>query len=357
MKGKLFLVTLSLIMIIAPFWFKDYQLLRLALALMGLILLTLALFLNKKKNVFKMTIVFLSFFSELFLIDYLLVSFLELPPILAIKVTSSKDVSTYNSLLYRVYNCQDNQILDHFYRSVYACNVILDETSINTISNEILNNYGKYREKFFNIQGKISKIQGTNILELQGYEQTDNKLNGHVAFKDHITVQVDLGNRYDLSDYKIYDSVNIIGRIASKSKKNNTTYIYVKDAILLETDLYKTYELVFDKASECTNNLNIISKTDEYNFYSQCLNNMYIKYDEENIYELSYVLTDHRMTFKKMIEKAIVTEKDGLTLYETDKLNILKCQTNNVILGDKSLTLNSNVCEEFDAKKLEDAID
>lgn len=354
MKGKLFLVTLSLILIIIPFFIKEYQIIRLLSAVLGLILLTFSLFINKKKNIFKITIVFLSFFGELFLIDYLLVSFNNMHPILSIKVISSEEVSNYNALFYRTYNCQGNQMIDHLYREVYACNVILEETSINTLSNVILNDYSNYNQKFFNIQGKISKIEGNNVLELQSYETTENKLNGHVSFRDHITIQVNLGNRYDLSDYKIYDTINIIGRISSKKNSHNTTYIYLKDAILLETNLYKTFNLDINKQKVCDNDLKLISKTNEYNFYSSCLNEIYVNYDEDNVYELSYVLTDHRMTLEKLIENAKITQDEELTLYETDKINILKCSTNNVILGDTKLNLNTNICEQFD-KTIDDS--
>lgn len=347
MKLKLVLVTISLILIVIPFWVKEYQIVRLSLAIIGLLLLTFSLFLNKKKNIFKIAVVFISFFGELFLIDYLLVSFSGMPPILAIKRESSKDVINYNAIFYRTYNCQGNQTIDHFYSQVYACNVILDEISINTISSEVLNNYSKYNQKFFNIQGKISKIEGNNILELQGYETTDNNLNGHVLFHNHVTIQVDLGNRYDLSNYKIYDTINVIGKISFRKKTDSTTYIYLRDAILLETDLYKTYTLNFTSSKTCSNDLKLISKTNEYNFYSNCLNDLFVNYDENNIYELSYVLTDHRMTLEKLIENAKVTEENDMTLYENEKYNVLKCSTNNVILGNKKLDLSSKLCEQF----------
>lgn len=348
MKGRLFLVTLSLLLIIVPFWMRDWQFMRLILALTGLILLTFVLFFKKKKNIFKITFVFLSFFLELFLVDYLLVSFMDMPPILALKITSSNNMSNYDGIFYRTYNCNENQILDHFYREPYLCTPNLDQVSVNYLANSILTNFSSFSQKFFNIQGKISSIQGTNILELQGYEQTSDNLNGRVLFHNTITIQADFGSRYDLSNYKVYDMVNVIGRISHKKKVGDTTYIYLKDAILLENDLYETYELDYSEENICDNSVKLISATNEYNFYSTCLKDMYIRYDNENIYELSYVLTDRRMTLEKMTSNMHKVTDEVLTLYEGNDLNILKCQTNNVIIGTKDLNLTSKICEQFD---------
>ena len=63
--------------------------------------------------------------------------------------------------------------------------------------------YKKYKNKFIKVSGKISKIVGSEVLELGKYTKTDDVLNGYVLFSDSEALVVNTTEV--LSKYRIYD--------------------------------------------------------------------------------------------------------------------------------------------------------
>ena len=86
-------------------------------------------------------------------------------------------------------------------------------------------------------------------------------------------------------------------------------------------------------------------KVDDINIKNYCLQNIYIKYDAANVYELSYVLLDKKLSIKELLGKCNSEVEGYNKLYEFETFNILQCKENNdMIIGPKTLDVDSNFC-------------
>jgi hypothetical protein len=255
-------------------------------------------------------------------------------------------MSTYNNILYRVYNCDGTNTLDFGYKKNYVCSFSLPEENINSF----LANFAKYKNKFVNINGKISGISGSSSISMQAYENLDNSINGQVSFSESVTLIINNnGNLERVEDLKIYDTINIIGRITKIKNNGQNKEVYMDDAKIISRNTYDTYSINAVENKSCETDLKLISKTDEYNYYSSCLDSIHVIYDEDNIYDLDYVLTDKRMTFEILTNNITKTSNEVGDLYTFDSFNLVKCaNSNNIIIGNKKLNLKTNYCSSFD---------
>ena len=88
------------------------------------------------------------------------------------------------------------------------------------------------------------------------------------------------------------------------------------------------------------------------NYYKIGIDNIYVHYDQDNVYELSYLITDSRITLEDLIadieynelknkEEEIVAQK-----YSLEKFNLLKCVNNDkVVFANKKVKLNIDYCK------------
>ena len=335
MKRKI-LFTISLILIILPFFINIYSLLRMVSLLCGIMLFSYLLINNKKLNIFIFIYTLLIFIST-YSIDYMLSCLYNRVPIYSIEIKSNKYVSTYNSFLYRVYNCNDLNIFDNNYKKDYACSTtLLDDTDINKVLTEPEEYFKKYKNKFVKITGKISKINGNSSIILKSYTLDENNiLNGYVIFNDTSSLEINIKN-IDISHYKIYDYITVVGEIYKLDNKN----IYIKNIIIDEKDIYNDYKLSVIEPKECDT---LVEYTEDY--YTYCLANIYVDYKVDK-YELSYALKDKKITFDNLKKNYLkLEEKDNMDLYILENFNILVCNDKKTIFVKKDTKDVYNLCE------------
>jgi len=347
-KRRLIFLIIGLILFLVPYLVNIYTINRLLSLIVGLVFILISLIINKKDKAWRIVFLPIIFLMLSFVIDYASSHFYKNPPIFAEEVKSSEDVSVYNSLFYRVYRCGKKYIVDDFYKKEYQCN----EDSLNTIDsssflNNVLESYSEHKDKFVKIAGKVSKINGTYNLELQAYTLTDESINGYVLFSDNITLQVNFNKIEDLTKYKLYDSITVIGRIDELIKKGEHYIIKMIDSVILESSLYNDYELSVVEKNKCENDLEKYVEMNDITYSLSCISNIFVKYDSENVYDLSYVLSDKKVTLESLIEKSVDKEEEaGNIMYNLNDFKMLKCADNKkIILGNKSLKIDSPYCE------------
>lgn len=346
MNKKLVIVRIiGIFFLIGSFLYNQYSFFRLFFLILGIGCIVFTITKNPMKQFFYGILFLILFFT----IDICLAKYANHVPILSYEIKSSDTISTYNSLLYRVYNCNGNQVFDFLYQKNYACDTSLAEENVNSLLAHIVNNFSEYHNKFINVKGKISGIFGSSEISMQTFETLENGINGQVTFSDNITLTILSNNAFQkVEELKIYDTLNIIGRIDEIKNNGQNKEIIMKDAIIISRNNFATYEINVIKSKSCEADLKLMSKTDEYNYYSSCLDSIYINYDHENRYELSYVLTDKRMTFEMLTQNVEKQEYKEVDFYEYPDFHVIKCKnSNNVIIGNGKVKSNASYCDSF----------
>ena len=339
MKKIIVLLIIGILFLIIPNFFNAYNILRLISVLLGIILITISLIFSPNKNIYLIVIMPLFLILLSYSIDIFLYSKFNRIPIYVYEIKSNDNISTYNSLFYRIYNCNNTLTLDYNYQKKYVCgNDTLDEIDINTFLLNPKENFKIYKNKFVKIIGKISKISGRELIELNAYDETVNALNGYVTFNNDYKIDVHLDE--DLSNYRIYDYLTVIGRVVSY--ENGT--IILEDAYTIPSDIYDDY--TYEVTTNNTKNLKILLN----NYYLYGIDSINVKYSNNSIYELNYVLTDGKINTGDIInniggeilrnsENIIVAKK-----YELDDFNIMVCENDKTIFANKNYELNANLC-------------
>ncbi|MBR1413046.1 MAG: hypothetical protein IJ574_00045 [Bacilli bacterium] len=344
MKKSLVTILLGIILLIATFILKSYSTTRLVIALISIFLIILSICILKTKKFIKILLIL---FTMLFV--YGLDTFFTYKnihePILAIKHKSSDTVSTFNSIKYRVFKCDKEYIFDYNYNKQFPCSSSdLIDVEVNSFLNTISNDFDEYENKYVKVNGKVSKIAGTNIIELSTYEITDESINGHVAFGDNLTLKVVFHKNLN-NYYKIYDNVSVVGMINKKVANKDKVVIEMIDSRIKENNIYKDYTLSVNENTECDNSLIKYAEVNNTKIKTYCLKDIRVTYDENNIYDLSYVLQDKKVTLEELYKKSNNKITDYNTLYEYEQFNILVCKDNNdVIIGNKKLNMDNDYC-------------
>lgn len=347
-KRRTIFIIIGLLFALIPYFVNVYSVYRLLSVLFGLILIEVGIIINKYDKPWRIVLLPIIFLIMAFNLDFGISHIFKTIPIFSERHISSQNVIVYNSLFYREYSCNKKIIIDNLYNKEYPCNRddlnTMDSTSF---LNNVLENYVEHKNNFVKINGKISKLNGTYNLEMQAYTLTDESINGYVLFSNNITLEVNFNEIKDLTKYKVYDNITVIGRIDELIKRGDTYTVRMYDSIIIDSDLYETYELSVVEEKKCENDKKEYTITEEGKYYTSCLNNIYVKYDEENVYELSYVLLDKKITINNLIDKSIeMLEENGNTLYDLEIFKILSCKdSNEYILGNKKLKIDSPYCE------------
>ncbi len=344
-KKSVVLLVIGIILLIIPFIFSTYNLIRLIVLAIGIFLITLSFIFHENKNIYLviLTPIILIFLS--YAIDTFLFYKFNRIPLFVYELKSSKSVSTYNSFFYRIYKCDDDLILDYGYKKNYVCNENdLKAIDINTFLNDSNKTYQEYKGKFVKITGKISKLSGAESIELSSYKESTDSLNGYVSFNNNYILRIFVNE--NLNNYRIYDDITIIGRVESIIDENGISIINLVDAKLIPNNTYKTftYEIVN------SNDKNLLSLVSEQNYYLYGISNLNVRYANNTIYELSYLITDDRITLDDIIGNYSATnfydESRNLVAkgYELEKFNVLVCENDRKIIANKNFELNSNLC-------------
>ncbi len=339
-KENLWFFILGFIFTFISFFIFNYAIYRLILTLIGITILSISLIINTKNLPFKIILFPIMIFLFVYLIDYYSFIIFKKPPIMVIESKSSDKVSTYNSLIYRVYKCDDKLILDKNYKKNYACN--RNDIEVKSISEYLGTNlkqtFNNTKNKFVHIKGKISKIIGSSQLEIEYYDSKVG-INGYVNFESNkkiVLKNLDI----DPQNYHIYDEIEFTGEVAKYVVSSDIEEIDLTYVKIYNLDIYDNYELMvnYNYDSKLTNLLD--------NIYYMGINSIYYKYNEDNIYDLSYILTDKRDSIDNIIKGNEYTEnKNKDRIYKFEKYNIVRCNNEKTIFVNPNINIKESICE------------
>ena len=341
-KRLIVLLGFGLTLMIVPFLINIYSIFRIISLVLGIILITVSLCLKKKRNIFYIILVPLIMLVFSYGIDTLLFYTLKRVPVFSYAIKSSEKVKTYNSFFYRVFDCNGDLTLDYGYTKNYVCsNDCLDAININSFMQDAEESFKKYHHKFVHIYGKISKITGNENIELASFTEGDNTLNGYVNFNlNNILI---VNTEENLSKYRIYDYVDVYGKVTSI----NDGKITLTNTKLVASNIYDTYS--FEIIASDDNKLTNLVK--EKNYYYYGLNTINVKYDGDNIYELSYLLTDDRFKFDDLIkgkEYEVFKNDEDVEIakkYKLEKFDLLECSNGKKIVANSKSKANQSICD------------
>lgn len=341
-KRLIVLLGLGLTLMIVPFLINIYSIFRIISLVLGIILITVSLCLKKKRNIFYIILVPLIMLVFSYGIDTLLFYTLKRVPVFSYAIKSSDKMRTYNSFFYRVFDCNGNLTLDYGYTKNYVCsNDCLDAININSFMQDAEESFKKYHHKFVHIYGKISKITGNENIELASFTESDNTLNGYVNFNlNNILI---VNTEENLSKYRIYDYVDVYGKVTSI----NDGKITLTNTKLVASNIYDTYS--FEIIASDDNKLTNLVKEKDYYYYG--LNTINVKYDGDNIYELSYLLTDDRFKFDDLIkgkEYEVFKNEEDVEIakkYKLEKFDLLECSNGKKIVANSKSKANQSICD------------
>lgn len=341
-KRLIVLLGLGLTLMIVPFLINIYSIFRIISLVLGIILITVSLCLKKKRNIFYIILVPLIMLVFSYGIDTLLFYTLKRVPVFSYAIKSSDKMRTYNSFFYRVFDCNGNLTLDYGYTKNYVCsNDCLDAININSFMQDAEESFKKYHHKFVHIYGKISKITGNENIELASFTESNNTLNGYVNFNlNNILI---VNTEENLSKYRIYDYVDVYGKVTSI----NDGKITLTNTKLVASDIYDTYS--FEIIASDDNKLTNLVKEKDYYYYG--LNTINVKYDGDNIYELSYLLTDDRFKFDDLIqnkEYEVFKNDEDVEIakkYKLEKFDLLECSNGKKIVANSKSKANQSICD------------
>ena len=337
-KVNILLIILGVIFLIVPYFINVYSLFRLLSILIGIIVLSLGLIIYLPEKVAKIIVIPLSLIVGAYLFDFFAVNLFNTYPIIAIKHKSSSKVETYNSLFYRVYSCDGVLTIDNNYTKEYLCS----DGSVKKINvNKFLENpkesFKKSKNKFVHIEGKITTIVGTSSLTLSAYEDKI-AVNGHVSFDGEKSVVIDSLN-IDPTNYYVYDFIEVIGLVSSIKTVGDKTEIHLTNAKIIPSEIYDKYELVVNEIKD-----NTVTKTEE-KYYYMGIQGIYYRYDENNIYELPYLLLDKRESIDNLVKNATLIEEEDYSYYDLNEYFLVKCKKDNIVFVNKNIKDLATACE------------
>ncbi len=345
-KKSLVLLIIGFLFLIIAFVIGSYNIIKVVFLLVGIVLCSFVVFVNYK-NYITSILVFLFLLIASYGIDTFLFYKFDKIPIYVYEVSSSDKVKVYNSLFYRIFDCNDSLILDYGYKKNYVCdNLALDQIDINEFLSDFDNIYEKYNNKFVKITGKISKISGNDYLELNSYTFGENKLNGYVNFNSNYIVRVNVNE--NLSKYRIYDDITVIGRLESMKVDNGVFIFELVDSKLIASNVYDSFEYEVINSDD----KDLISYVNLQNYYLYGINTIYLKYSNDTIYELNYLITDDRITLDDILKNAnseeILRNEEGEIVankYTLEKFNVLVCNNDKKIIANKDYNLSIELCD------------
>lgn len=344
MKKKILLI-IGLILIIVPFLVNTYSGFRLISVLLGMVLVVLWFYKRNKNNIFFTILLFIILIIGTYDLDMFLYYKFTRIPLYVIETISSDKVSVYNSIFYRIYNCDSELTFDYGYDLSYSCSSeSLSSLNINDILKDPEDLYSTYKGKFIKVEGKISKITGNDSLTLSLYELSDDTLNGYVNFNLNYNIKVNTNE--SLNNYRVYDNIVVIGLVKSIDALDGVYTITLDDTLLIPDSVYDDYEISIVSGNEGLTNL---VKENDYYFYD--IDEFNIIYDEENIYELSYLLLDSRLTWDDLIViktyKTIKNEDDEelVKIYSEEEYTLLDCANGKKIVANRKTEVDETICD------------
>lgn len=345
-KRNIILWGIGLTFIILPYLFNLFSYWRLASLFLGIFILVFDLIKNKK-NILIIILTFLISVVATYGLDTLMYFKFNRVPIFSYEIKSNDKLRTYNSFFYRIYDCNNKLVLDYGYKKNYVCDPeLLSAIDINDFLNSPFDTFEEYDNKFVRVHGKISTLSGAKKIVLSSYTMAENSLNGYVNFNLNYNLEVQTNE--DISKFRVYDYIDIIGRVDKTLKEKDKITIYLKDVFLVPSDIYDNYSYEIIK----NNNFDSLSiLVEDKDYYYLGINALNIKYDSNNIYELAYLLSDNRLTFDDLIDNTpstILKNEDEVVVgkkYELNEFNLIDCNNGKKIVANKKYTINYQTCD------------
>ena len=165
--------------------------------------------------------------------------------------------------------CKKDLILDYGYNKNYACsNDLLETISVNKFLQDSKASFKEYKYKFVRINGKVSKISGNEVIEMAEYTKSDDVLNGYVNF--NLSNSLKVLTKDDLSKYRIYDYIDVIGRVS----EYQNGVIELMDVVLIPSGLYDSYSFEIINNNDNNNNQQNIKQRSRKNKHRK--NNIFL---------------------------------------------------------------------------------
>lgn len=349
---KWILIFIGIFLLLVSMVINYVTYLRIFLNIIGVIILVIATVIQSEiKPKFVLLYFFLYLVIAILLDTVVVINFNRLP-VYSYNIITSNESRVLNALGYRVWDCKGKALkVDRFYKLGYYCDASeMEAVEANAFLSEVVENFDEYKNEYFKISGKISSKDGSSYIEMQPYKSNEITINGYVNFSDNITLRALFNSTdEDIVNYEIYDSITIIGKVWHKKEENNKYVIYMEDTKIVNNETKDSYQIIASENPTCNNEKILLYSGADYNLYSKCLNNIIIKYDEKNIYELSSLLSSGKIKITSILEKAKeekMQESDGTKLYIYDDFRILKCNENagsNIIVG-KDVDFSNTFC-------------
>ncbi len=345
------LMVLGLVFVIVPLFINKLTVIRMLMSLIGILIITLFF---KQKDFKKNIIIYIVLLIVTVFIDSIIAANFIRIPIYTYNIVTIGNTRVYNSIGYRIWQCDinstDNMKVDKFYTKGYICDARnIEQMDSNSFLNSVIENYDDYHNSYVKIRGKISGKNGRTSVEMQPYEQNNITINGYVSFADNITLKVLFKNAVsELDLYDIYDEITVIGIVKTLEHKDEKFTIFLSEAEMISDESFDKYEIIVNEENECNTDNNIIFSGEDKDIYTYCLDDITIKYSNNN-YELSAALSSSKITIESLFEneESQTTDEEGNTLYTFKNYNIIECnkeKSKDIIIGPKSMKINSTTC-------------
>lgn len=352
-KIKLIIFIIGIILIFCSMIFNELNYLRIIINIIGIILLIVGTVYDDSSKLKLLPVFFFLYLVIAILIDSILVMNFKTIPVYSYNIITSNNSKVYNAIGYRVWDCEGKERkVDRFYRLGYYCDVSnMEAIDSNAFLNNVVDNYDDYKNSYLKITGKISKKEANDYIEMQTYQSNAITLNGYVNFSDSVTLRVIFNTREELlNNYDVYDSITVVGKIWYIKSTENKYVVYMDDSIIVDNNNFNNYEVIITKNNNCQVDKKLLFAGGDYNIYSHCLSNVIVRFDENNIYELSSALSSGKIKLDDLLSKSLdvlINDNDGSNLYIFDKYSIIKCNEytgSDVIIGDENLSFEDAYC-------------
>ncbi len=354
------LLIIGIIVAIIPLLINKLTAVRLLLSLVGIFLVTISL---ERKKIRKIIILFISFLIMSVFVDSIVSSIFARIPIYTYNITTTGNTRVYNSIGFRIWQCNiknDKDLrVDAFYTKGYMCDAKnIEQIDSNSFLNSVVENYGEYQNTYVKIRGKISKKNSQNSIEMQPYEKKDLTINGYVNFADNITLKILFkNNNSELDLYDVYDEITVIGIVKNIEQNDEKFVVYLSESELVSEEKFDTYEIIVNKSNECRNENSIIYSDDKNVLYTYCIDGIVVKYESDN-YELASALSSSKINVDSLFvdEKNQETDEGGNVLHYFERYNIMECNkegSKDYIIGPPDIKMDGNACSNNEESPIE----
>ena len=351
-RKRVITLLLGIIFLAIALVLNTFNLFRAILALLSIILIVYSMQLertNKKLFITLFTIV-LTFF--VIGIDYLNVCIFKKTPIITTSIITNNHGSVYNSIGYRVWKCNDNDVkVDPLYKIGYYCEVdYMSAESINNVLPTIVSNFDHYKNNYVKIIGRVNSVDSDSMFSMRTYKEIDNVIN----YSDEYLLEVNFNYATSkISELHENDIVTVTGRVENKyGNKVTLVDAKFKDEITSQGDVY------FNAESNiyCEYDKELWFQTEDNLYYRSCINDVNITINNRQ-YNLLNAISTGVITLQQIENESLGYEsqnKDNSIMYKYKDFNILVCDPSNsrdVIVGRTTMSFTDGYCNNVEENR------